>query len=145
MYGYGDSRNPAEETVNVAEELVCDYIAGVAAKAAHNSKLHNKPGAAAKFRLEDILVSLRKYPKKYARVKVSPAKLAPRAVPTLILNLVVHAPPLPCFSVDWVVLSGLGVSWSIGCFLVDWVGDLGVSWWIGLVTWVFRGGLGVSW
>jgi hypothetical protein len=68
LHRYGDAKSPAEETVLVAEELVCDYIAGVAAKAAESSRLHNKASRGT-FKLEDILVCLMKYPKKYARVK----------------------------------------------------------------------------
>ena len=52
----------------MAEELLCDYIAGIASKAAQGSRLHNRSARGA-FKLEDILVCLMKYPKKYARVK----------------------------------------------------------------------------
>lgn len=67
MYGYGDARNPAEETVSVVEDMVCDYIAAVAGEAAENNRMHARSTRGG-FRLEDIVLSLKKYPKKHARV-----------------------------------------------------------------------------
>lgn len=63
MYGYGDVPNPAEATVLMLEDLVCDYLLALSSKAILASK---RRGA---FRVEDILFHLRHDRKKYARVK----------------------------------------------------------------------------
>eukprot|EP00041_Stephanoeca_diplocostata_P019547 m.423334 g.423334 ORF g.423334 m.423334 type:complete len:285 (-) comp21333_c0_seq6:415-1269(-) len=63
MYGYGDVPNPADASVLMLEDLVCDYLLALSSKAILASK---RRGA---FRVEDILFHLRHDRKKYARVK----------------------------------------------------------------------------
>ena len=64
MYGFGDVSAPVEASVEVLEDLVCEFILTVVANAMANSK---RKGS---FKIEDLLFVLRSDRKKYLRIKV---------------------------------------------------------------------------
>eukprot|EP01124_Arcella_intermedia_P001404 TRINITY_DN10763_c0_g2_i1.p1 TRINITY_DN10763_c0_g2~~TRINITY_DN10763_c0_g2_i1.p1 ORF type:complete len:136 (-),score=29.14 TRINITY_DN10763_c0_g2_i1:99-467(-) len=61
MYGFGDVKNPEDETVNLMQELVFEYIREMTFKA---SEVASKRG---KIQPEDLVFVIRKDRKKYAR------------------------------------------------------------------------------
>ena len=66
MYGFGDSNKPLGESVALVEEMVCDYITGLADAASAQALLRcgaNKPAA------EDVVTVVRKDPARFARAK----------------------------------------------------------------------------
>eukprot|EP00002_Diphylleia_rotans_P016409 TRINITY_DN3192_c0_g1_i2.p1 TRINITY_DN3192_c0_g1~~TRINITY_DN3192_c0_g1_i2.p1 ORF type:complete len:385 (+),score=96.35 TRINITY_DN3192_c0_g1_i2:156-1310(+) len=63
MYGFGDDRSPLEESVDLMNDLVIDYITDITRQAVSVSTV---PG---KLKLEDFFYVLRKDPKKYNRAK----------------------------------------------------------------------------
>ncbi|XP_013416631.1 transcription initiation factor TFIID subunit 13 [Lingula anatina] len=62
MYGFGDDQNPYQESVDLLEDLVIDYITEMTKKAMECGR----PG---RILVEDIIFLIRKDPKKYSRVK----------------------------------------------------------------------------
>jgi hypothetical protein len=65
MYGFGDVAAPVEASVEVLEDLVCDFMLTIVTRAMANSK---RKGS---FKIEDLLFVLRADRKKYLRIKVS--------------------------------------------------------------------------
>lgn len=63
MYGFGDVVAPVDATVEVMEDLVCEFILTVVTGAMQSSK--RKGG----FKIEDLLFYLRADRKKYLRIK----------------------------------------------------------------------------
>lgn len=62
MHGFGDDRNPYEDTVDMVEDLVVEFITETTLKAM-------EVGKKGKVQVDDILYIVRKDPKKYTRVK----------------------------------------------------------------------------
>ena len=62
MHGFGDDLNPYEDTVDLVEDLVVEFITEMTLKAMD-------VGKKGKVHVEDILFLVRKDPKKYTRVK----------------------------------------------------------------------------
>lgn len=62
MHGFGDDLNPYEETVDLVEDLVVEFISETTLKAM-------EVGKKGKIHVDDILFLVRKDPKKYTRVK----------------------------------------------------------------------------
>lgn len=65
MYGFGDSVNPLDETVDLVEDIVLEYMKESTLKAAAVSADSLKP----KVDERDFLFSVRKEPAKFGRVK----------------------------------------------------------------------------
>jgi len=65
MYGYGDVPNPANDAIELMDDLVVDYIVDITKKASKIAQRRGKmkPGT------EDIVFSVRKDPKKLARIE----------------------------------------------------------------------------
>jgi len=64
MYGFGDARNPLPASVNILEDIVCEFITKMTKEAV---KLSTKRGK--KLALEDILLLVRKHPQMYYRAR----------------------------------------------------------------------------
>ena len=62
MHGFGDDLNPYEDTVDLVEDLVVEFITETTLKAMD-------VGKKGKVHVEDILFLVRKDPRKYTRVK----------------------------------------------------------------------------
>ncbi|KAJ3299609.1 Transcription initiation factor TFIID subunit 13 [Borealophlyctis nickersoniae] len=62
MYGFGDVTNPAQDTVELMEEMLMIYFADLAAEI-------NKVSTGNKIKLSDILHALRNDPKKLGRAQ----------------------------------------------------------------------------
>lgn len=74
MYGYGDDREPRNETVELVEDILIDYLSNILHKALDASAQRGriKPGQKAPanaLNVDDILHIVRRDPKKYARVQ----------------------------------------------------------------------------
>lgn len=64
MYGFGDDQTPYEESVDLVEEMMMDYVVRIMHKAiAAGSAKGGRPTA------EDLIFLVRKDPPKFARVK----------------------------------------------------------------------------
>jgi len=63
LYGFGDDHSPLPETVEAVEEAVVEYIGGLTRAALAAAVV---PG---RINVEDLLLLLRKDPRKYARAK----------------------------------------------------------------------------
>lgn len=62
LYGFGDDENPYQETVNLLDEIVVQYIIEM-------TKMAAEVGKTDKVTVEDILFLVRRDSKKYSRVK----------------------------------------------------------------------------
>jgi len=63
MYGFGDVKNPAQETVDLVEDIMCEYVTEMTKKAVQVSSKRGK------VLTEDFVFIIRKDRKKYNRVK----------------------------------------------------------------------------
>lgn len=64
MYGFGDDPHPRNDTVELLEDMVTEYLTDILLQAGKASRLHGS-----KLRTDDLLFALRKDPKKHARVE----------------------------------------------------------------------------
>ncbi|KAJ1472033.1 transcription initiation factor IID, 18kD subunit-domain-containing protein [Baffinella frigidus] len=64
MYGFGDSDKPLAETVDVVEDLVCDFMTNLTESGMALARRKGK-----KLETENIVVLVRKHPKMYFRAK----------------------------------------------------------------------------
>ena len=62
MHGFGDDPNPYNETVDLVEDLVVDFITEMSLKSMD-------VGKKGKIHVDDLLFLIRRDPKKYARVR----------------------------------------------------------------------------
>ncbi len=62
MHGFGDDPNPYNETVDLVDDLVVEFITEMSLKAM-------EVGKKGKIHVEDLLFLIRRDPKKYARVR----------------------------------------------------------------------------
>lgn len=63
LYGFGDVTNPRQDTLDIVEDCLLEYMTHVLEQA---SKLSMKRG---KLKTEDLLTVLRRDPKKYGRME----------------------------------------------------------------------------
>eukprot|EP00038_Savillea_parva_P003492 m.126419 g.126419 ORF g.126419 m.126419 type:complete len:161 (+) comp11189_c0_seq4:185-667(+) len=66
MYGFGDVRAPVDASVEVLEDIVCEFISTVVSGALKSAR--RKSGKSG-FKIEDLLFHLRSDRKKYLRIK----------------------------------------------------------------------------
>mmetsp|Transcript_20497 Transcript_20497/g.42997 ORF Transcript_20497/g.42997 Transcript_20497/m.42997 type:complete len:96 (-) Transcript_20497:107-394(-) len=66
LYGFGDSDCPLQETLDVVDDIVCDFISSLTKSAV---LLSNQKGKGGKITTEDILFLVRKNPRMYFRAK----------------------------------------------------------------------------
>ncbi|GIL85959.1 hypothetical protein Vretimale_9019 [Volvox reticuliferus] len=76
MYGFGDYENPIQETINVVEDILVEYVREMCCtalnEAARNGKLdRDRSSGTSKLKVDekDILFLVRKDPKKYTRIR----------------------------------------------------------------------------
>ncbi|KAJ1637096.1 transcription initiation factor IID, 18kD subunit-domain-containing protein [Pavlovales sp. CCMP2436] len=63
VYGFGGDESPDPQTVDVLEDLMIDFVAGIVQRA---SAAATKPG---KLRAQDLLYTIRKDPQQWGRAK----------------------------------------------------------------------------
>eukprot|EP00288_Rhodomonas_lens_P000148 CAMPEP_0177732548 /NCGR_PEP_ID=MMETSP0484_2-20121128/23177_1 /TAXON_ID=354590 /ORGANISM="Rhodomonas lens, Strain RHODO" /LENGTH=168 /DNA_ID=CAMNT_0019245803 /DNA_START=44 /DNA_END=550 /DNA_ORIENTATION=- len=66
MYGFGDMEQPLPETVEVMDDIVCEFISRLTEQVVVLSEKRGKKG---KLATEDVLFLVRKHPKMYYRAK----------------------------------------------------------------------------
>ena len=64
MYGFGDSSQPLEETVDLVEDVLIDFLKTITEKS-----VQQNGGAPEKLRVEDMLFAIRKDRPKYNRAR----------------------------------------------------------------------------
>ena len=62
MYGFGDDPNPYNETVDLVDDLVVEFITEMSLKTM-------EVGKKGKMHVDDLLFLIRRDPKKYARIR----------------------------------------------------------------------------
>ncbi|CAD7698224.1 unnamed protein product [Ostreobium quekettii] len=63
MYGYGDSETPRQETVELVEDIVFEYVSGLLHKAMETASLRGK------LKYEDFMFQVRSEPQKIERIQ----------------------------------------------------------------------------